>query len=102
MDALIAFAAEHWVEAGVALLAGGWLIKIRRAVKAVMAAITDLQETARLLKNATANGVVDAAEAKEIAREISEDIVAIHNASAAIMSLIPGKVKAKLPVTLKR
>ena len=101
MDTVLGYLASNWDTALVAVLAGGWLVKIRVAVSSIKKLVEELRQDKAALENALADNTITEAEAQEIARELGETLVALHAATASLMSMVPAKWRSKVPVQLQ-
>ena len=87
---------DHW-ELIALVLAGGWLAKIKATVSSFCEVVRELGETRDKLTKALADKEITREEMAEIAKEMEEDLVAIHKLSADAMSIIPPQIRKKLP-----
>jgi len=101
MGDVLGFFTDNW-EMILLVLAGGWLVKIRVAVKSVQKLLVELREDKAVLESALADKTISTVEAQEIARELGETLVALHEATTNVMSLLPAKWKAKVPVAMSK
>ena len=98
--------AEYW-EIVVGLIASGYFVKIKTAVMKTKAAIEEVKDTHPVIMKALepdSDGIVRISkeEAEKIANEIKEDLLAIQDASAHVMSVMPKAVRDRVQAFLKK
>jgi metal-sulfur cluster biosynthetic enzyme len=80
-------------------LLGGYAIKVKVAIGHVKTALRELEDFRDVAIEAVADNEVTADEAERIGKEVGEAIQAVHVALASVMSLVPERFRAKIPVT---
>lgn len=101
MDWIMDWIMDNW-ELIPLVLAGGWLAKIRMVIGDFRAVVKELGETRDKLEAALAGDKeITKEEMEGIAKEMQEDLMAIHKLSASAMSIIPEKFRSKLPFKTK-
>ena len=84
------------------VLAGGWLAKIKATVSSFRDVVRELGETRDKISAALeGDKEISKEEMAGIAKEIEEDLVAIHKLSADATSIIPPQIRKRLPFTVK-
>ena len=84
------------------VLAGGWLAKIKATVSSFRDVVRELGETRDKISAALeGDKEISKEEMAGIAKEIEEDLVAIHKLSADATSIIPPQIRKRLPFAVK-
>jgi len=78
---------------------GSYAVKVKLAVNSVLAAIEDMKETRAVYEKAMEDGNISAEEAKEIGRELSEDLEKVQIAAKSITAILPKTFRKHIPVT---
>jgi len=107
VQSLITWVVENWEMLAVVACGSGYGVKLKLAVDKTKAALEEMRETrdvvvAALKPDEAGDTVITEAEAKEIAREVQEDFVAVHAAVDSILGAIPPVVRAKVVAFFKR